>query len=123
MTLAEQQTHDLLGAIDDAPEDLTWNNVDFTGTRGGLVRTSSNQEGGLLVEPEMSWSTTLQKLDDSGALTDRFPGYATVNELVDAIDGETVTVDGRLLQVDKVAVDEFEVAMQLDLMSPHKEGR
>lgn len=123
MTTAEQQTYDFLGAISDAPEDLLWLGVYYEGTRGGFVRTEMNMEGGLLAEPIVVWSTTLKKYDQKGALIDRFPNFASAGDLLDALDGETVSIDGRSLRVEKVAIDEFEVALQLDLASPHKEGK
>lgn len=122
-TLADQLTYDLLDVIADAPEDLTIGADTFEGTRGGLVRSQVNMEGGLLAEPVIVWSTTLKMLDQQGRLVDRFPNFSTPYALAESVDGERVVLDGQTLLIDKVTVDEFEVAIQLDLVSPNKEGR
>jgi hypothetical protein len=132
MDLAESTLEDLLNTIDDVPVTYKFNGVEHTGTRGGLVMSQMNQEGGLLDEPDLIITGTLKIKDDAGHFVDAFPDEAPtatlspkqiargfVNEQLTDVDG----ISDDNYRIDRVTVDEWKNAIQFDLMSVHQEIR
>lgn len=113
MTLADSVTLDLLNVIADAPLTFTWSGTTYTdaGTRGALVRRNRFGDGGFLEEPELTVTTTLQKLNGVGALIDRFPANTPPAH------GEIIEVDDVNYRITAVHKDEFNSGLQLDCAS------
>lgn len=114
MTLAEQDKRQMLHAISDVPLTFTHGGTTYTdaATMGSLVIREPNEVGGFLPDPDLTITTTLQKLDSSDALVNRFSTAPTRND--------TVTVNGTTYRVEATTEDELTSALVLDLMSASK---
>lgn len=106
MTNAEQQRQDILNAIADDPVTFTFNETDYTGTRGVLKLGEEFIAGGVLAEPALSLLICLQ----DGAGNDVFEENEPAN-------GHKITVDDVDYQVKMVTEDQWGVALQIDLES------
>lgn len=111
---SEELARDAIAIIGGGSEDATWDGADYTGVVGALVTTKPNGEGGFLPEYDLSWSTSIQKLNDAGELVSRF----TDDEL--PTEGETLTIRDINYRIERVTTDPFETMIQFDLVNPHK---
>lgn len=92
----------------------TWNSVAYDGVAGALVTTKPNQMGGFLPEYDLSWTTTIEKLNDARELVSRFPGDVLPAE------GEPMTIRDIAYKIHRVSKDPFEVMVQFDLVNENK---
>ena len=131
MTLTESTALDLLNAIADVPVTFKFNGVEHTGTRGGLIGTESNTEGGLLDEPDLQITACLLRRLPDKHFTDEFPDDAPTTlapgAIANVFKGEPLTdIDGIVgdnYRIARVHIDEFKAGIQFDLMSVHQESR
>ena len=109
---ADELTRDYLEVIADAPCTATYAGADVVGTRGGITESQRFMEGGMLEEPDLQFTTTLSKLDESDDLIDRFTTVPSK--------GEQLTIDSVAYRIERVITDEYEACIQFDLMSVHR---
>lgn len=105
-------TLDYLSVIADAPCTATYASAEVIGTRGGITAAERFQEGGMLSEPDLQFTTTLKKMDDSGELVDRFLSVPGV--------GEKLTIESVIYRIERIIKDEYSACIQFDLMTAHK---
>lgn len=112
---SEELARDAISLIADGTEVATWNSKDYDGMVGPLVSSKPNVSGGFLPEYDLSWTTSLQKLNDSKELVSRF-----TNDTLPA-EGNNLTIGGVNYKIDRVTKDPFASSMvQFDLINQNK---
>ncbi len=114
-TLAEVDKKNMLNVISDVPLNFVHSSTTYTAaaTMGSLVKNKPLETGGLFDEPDLTITTTLQKLDTDGTtLVNRFSTAPAAKDLV--------TVDGTQYRVDSTVEDELTSALVLNLISKHR---
>lgn len=123
MDFGAQELHrDAISIVSGDPQSVLWNGESYEGMVGPLVTTKPNIEGGFLPEYDLSWTTSIKKLDASGALISRF-----FNDVIPAEGNELTIPDivppGITYSIDRITRDRphpFTVMVQFDLMSKDK---
>ena len=120
-TFTDQDKRRMLSVISDIPVTFTHQVAGSAtvathtngGTIGALVATKDLEVGGLMDEPDLTLTTTIQKLGTDGtSLTNRF---ATV-----PAPGDKIAVSGTTYRVAQKTTDEISSALVLDLISVHR---
>jgi hypothetical protein len=111
----EELARDAIAIINGGTASVTWDDVDYDGVIGALVTTKPNVSGGFLPEYDLSWTTSLQKLNDAGELVERF----TDDELPE--EGEVLTIADVDYRVERVTMDPYSAMVQFDLVNTAKQ--
>jgi len=107
----EELARDAIAIIGGGSKTMTWDETDYEGVIGPLVSTKPNVSGGFLPEYDLSWSTSLQKFNDSKELVSRFVDDTLPTE------GEIFTIDDVDYKVHRVSKDPFLTMVQFDLVN------
>jgi hypothetical protein len=102
--------------IDDLPIVFVWatDGKEYRGTRGAVVTSKRQVEGGVLEEPDLQITIALKKLI-GGRLVNTFPSSA-----IPEPDQKFLHVAGRTnynFRIERVIADEYGAAIQCDLMT------
>jgi hypothetical protein len=108
MTLADVLAADMRALIADAPMSFTFDGGTYTGTRSGIATRKPLEIGGFQEEPILSIAINLAD------------AYGTPTFTTQPDTGDTVIIGSTTYRIDRTEVDEFGVALQLDLVTPHK---
>ena len=120
-TFTDQDKRRMLSVIADMPATFTHQVAGSAtvathtngGTIGALVATKDLEVGGLMDEPDLTLTTTIQKLDTDGtSLTNRFTTVPAP--------GDKIAVSGTTYRVAQKTTDEISSALVLDLISAHR---
>lgn len=119
---ADDVARDLCGMIDDVPVAFTFDGVVYQGTRGALITTKRNIDGGMFESPELSITTSTKKVNLSGNLVDRFTGDlpAVTDVIQDVRLPDAAVGSGSNYRVIRTHADEFGIGLQMDLESVKK---
>lgn len=113
---ADQVARDLCGVISDVPVAFTFGGEEYEGTRGALVKTKHNVEGGMFEAPELTITTCRKRINASGKFVDRFATEPSLQGVLTSVGG----VSGRNYRIVRVHEDEFGIGLQWDLESVDK---
>lgn len=113
---ADQIARDLCGVISDVPVTFTFDGTEYEGTRGALITTKQNVEGGMFEAPALTITTCRKKLNGSGKLVDRFATEPELQNVITSVGGET----GRNYRIIRTHEDEFGMGVQWDCESVNK---
>jgi len=108
MGLSDMAAADLRGLIADAPVTFTFDGADYIGTQSGISKRKPLEIGGFQDEPMLS--IVINLADQYGT-----PTFSTQPDV-----GDKVSIGGITYRIDRTEIDEFAVALQMDLITPHK---
>lgn len=110
----EELARDAIALINGGPEVATWEGDDYDGMIGPLISTKPNVSGGFLPEFDLSWTTSLQKLNEAKELVPRF-----LDDLL-PVEGDLLTVREVDYRIERVTKDPFLSMVQFDLVNENK---
>lgn len=94
--------------ISDAEVTFTIDGQDYVGTRSGITKRKPLEIGGFQEEPMLSLVINLA--DAFGT-----PTFTTQPDV-----GDKVTIGSTVYRIDRAEIDELGIALQMDLITPHK---
>ena len=114
MTFTEQDRRELLHAISDVPLTFAYTDGSLTtftsaATQGAIITAKPLEPGGFGIQPDLTITTSIKKLNSSDALVDRFttPPAAT----------DIITISSTDYRIEQTTEDEISSALVLDLIS------